>query len=293
MNCLLCGSDQQDVFERVESFGIPLVYYQCHRCGLVFQSAEESKAADPEFYTSVYREIYQATETPTSKDLWVQEQRAKHLMAFLHAQNVHRPDRALDIGASAGVLLKAFKREYACDVVGVEPGDAYRTFAEQQGLQMFTSKEELITSRPERFDLISLSHVLEHLPDPAGDLRSYRMDLLSESGLLLIEVPNFYAHDSYELAHLACYTPHTLREILLKTGYEVIGFKKHGVPRSACLNLYLTILARPAKSDLHREAVRPERYVRQKRDLGLLYRRGLQKLFPHKAWLPLPSREES
>ncbi len=76
MTCLLCGSENQQIFARVDSFGFPLVYYMCERCGLVFQSQEESQAADPEFYANTYRRIYQSSEEPTSKDLWVQSQRA-------------------------------------------------------------------------------------------------------------------------------------------------------------------------------------------------------------------------
>jgi hypothetical protein len=104
-------------------------------------------------------------------------------------------------------------------------------------------------------------------------------------------VPNFYAHDSYELAHLACYTPHTLREVLRQAGYDLVHFERHGVPRSGILNLYLTVLARPL-AQAAPVAVRPERSVSFKRKLAMLYRRLVQKLFPHRAWLALPEGED-
>ena len=288
MTCLLCGSDHQDVFARVESFGYPLVYYQCGQCGLVFQSQEESQAADPEFYAATYRKIYQAHEEPTAKDLWVQAQRSQHLMDELRRTGKGEIRNMLDIGASAGVLLRAFQQAFGCPVTGVEPGEAYRSFAEQKGIRMFPSVGALIESKPERFDLVSMSHVLEHLSDPVGMLRLIRKELLSEDGLILLEVPNFYAHDSYELAHLACYTPHTLKEVLRQAGYEVVHFKGHGVPRSDLLKLYLTILARPVSLEAAPGNVRPEKDVRMKRKIAMLYRRLVQKLSPQRAWLPLP-----
>lgn len=287
MNCLLCGSEQSSLFARVESFGFPLVYLQCDRCGLIFQSEEESQAAEPEFYASTYREIYQSSEEPTAKDLWVQHQRADHLVGFLKAGGAAVPSRALDIGASAGVLLGAFQEAFGCDVTGVEPGDAYRAFAERQGVKMFPSVEALVASEPEKFTLVSLIHVLEHLSDPIGMLALIRRELLTRDGVLILEVPNFYAHDSYELAHLACYTPHTLREALQKAGFELVTLKRHGAPRSAVLNLYLTVIARPVNAGAQARPVRRERSVRFKRQWGCFYRRVMQKLFPQRAWLPL------
>ncbi len=285
---MLCGSAQKTQFDQVRSFGFPLVYYQCERCGLVFQSMDESQAVDPDFYAETYRKVYQESAAPTAKDLWVQSKRAAHLLSLLRVQNILNPQRVLDVGASAGVLLGAFQKVLGSDVMGVEPGDAYRAYAEGQGIPMTASLEALISTNPQRFDLITMMHVLEHLPDPVETLRKLRTELLAEDSYLLLEVPNFYGHDSYELAHLVCYTPHTLRETLRQGGFRVVKVWRHGVPRSARLNLYLTVLAQPL-SDTHEIApVKPERFVVLKRQAGMLYRRGIQKILPHQAWLPLP-----
>jgi 2-polyprenyl-3-methyl-5-hydroxy-6-metoxy-1,4-benzoquinol methylase len=288
MKCFLCGSEQQNEFARVVSFGFPLVYFQCKNCGLVFQSADESCAADPKFYSETYRKVYQASEAPTAKDLWVQEQRAANLVRLLRLQNVNSPENVLDIGASSGLLLRAIQQTFGCQVIGVEPGDAYRTYAESRGLQMFSSLDALIETNPECFDLVTLSQVLEHLPDPVGTLRSIRKNFLSENGVVLLEVPNFYAHDSYELAHLACFTPHSLQEILKQAGFEVMYLQRHGFPRSSLLNLYLTLIAQPLSDSAEVPPLQPDRFVHMKRQIGFFYRRIVQKLFPHKAWLSLP-----
>jgi len=293
MNCFLCQSLQKEIFTYVESFNFPLVYYQCENCGLIFQSLEESQAADPEFYAETYRKIYQSSETPTLKDLWVQEQRAEHVMRLLTGQKTEKPARILDIGASSGILLNAFQEAFGGQVTGVEPGDAYRGFAEQSGLEMFPSLDALIKSAPERYDLVSLMHVLEHLPDPLGTLRIIRKNLLADDGCLLIEVPNFYAHDSFELAHLTCFTPHSLKALVRQAGYQVVLFDAHGEPRSSLLNLYLTLLAKPLPESVAVEPIRRDQCVRFKRRMGFLYRRVAQKLFPQQAWRPLPNENES
>jgi 2-polyprenyl-3-methyl-5-hydroxy-6-metoxy-1,4-benzoquinol methylase len=289
MNCLLCQSEKQAVFDQVKSFGFPLVYYQCQNCGLVFQSAEESLASDPEFYQKTYRKIYQADVNPTEKDIWVQKQRAEFLVGLLGSNGVEKPEWVVDIGASTGLLLKGFHEAMGSDVVGVEPGDAYRQYAETQGITMFSSIDDLAMLLDQKFNLVTMIHVLEHLADPIGYLKDIRERLLDEKGHLLIEVPNFYAHDSYELAHLTCFTPRTLQEMVMQAGYQILRLVGHGVPRSSLMNLYTTVLAEPMPYVLNLPAITPERFVRLKRQLGLLYRRIIQKLLPRKAWLPLPT----
>jgi len=288
MDCLLCGSDQKRIYARVESFGFPLVYYQCENCGLIYQSKKESRAANPEFYRRTYRQIYQSCEEPTPKDLWVQEQRAKHLIDILRHHLEISPEKVLDIGASAGVLLQQFRKSFGSDVVGVEPGDAYRAYAEESGIEMKESMEALLASDHGKFDLVNMSHVLEHLAEPVEELKRIILELLKDGGILLLEVPNFFAHDSYELAHLACYTPHTLREVLKQAGFRLVLLKKHGVPRSKLLNLYLTGIAKASPESHGTIEIKKDRFVGFKRNVSMLYRRLMQKFFPHKAWLPIP-----
>jgi 2-polyprenyl-3-methyl-5-hydroxy-6-metoxy-1,4-benzoquinol methylase len=265
-----------------------LVYYQCENCGLIYQSLEESQAANPEFYRKTYRKIYQSFEEPTDKDLWVQNKRAEHLVGLVHDHLSDFPKRVLDIGASAGILLHQMRQTFGCDVLGVEPGDAYRAYAQENGINMLDSLDALLASKDEKFDLISMSHVLEHLPDPVNELIKMRSELLNVAGHMLIEVPNFYAHDSYELAHLTCFTPHTLKEMLEQAGFKVIFMKKHGVPRSDLLNLYITVLAKSSSESGRSLQVKKDYLVGFKRKISMLYRRLMQKLFPHRAWLPIP-----
>jgi len=291
MKCLLCGSNNQKIFTRVESMGFPLVYYQCQRCGLIFQSPEESRAAEPDFYAHTYRKLYQATEEPTEKDLQVQARRAGRFIQLLRSRTSLRPRRVLDIGASTGVLLQSFHETFDCEVTGVEPGEAYRKYAEGKGLTMFPSLDDLIAVNPEKFELVSLSHVLEHLLDPVGTLRTIRHALIAEDGLLLVQVPNFYAHDSYELAHITCLTPHTLQEMVRQAGFQVVSLICSGMPRSKLLNLYLTLIAEPLPIEYPTPSIKKDRLVALKRRMGFLYRRVMQKFFPHKAWLPLPHEE--
>ena len=287
--CPLCGSENQRSFEKVESFGFPIEYLICEDCGFVFQNTLKSQAADPDFYQQAYRKIYQETEEPTGKDLYQQSQRALVQAAWLKTLGYSDFERILDIGASSGLLLETFAKEFKAEVVGVEPGDAYRRLAENKGLKMFSSIDSLIESRAEKFDLVSLMHVLEHLKKPIEVLEQIREKLLKDDGQLIIEVPNFYAHDSYELAHLSCFTEQSLAEMLKQAGFETVAARKQGMPRSKILPLYLTILVKP-KGKTEKQAVKAEKNVRCKRNYGLLKRKIQTILNPGEAWLPVEGK---
>lgn len=282
--CPLCGASESRPFDERTFRGQKVVNRLCCGCGLVYQSPRMTAAELDDFYARAYRQVYQGSEGPTARDLAAQSGRAESLLRFLLAAGVV-PKRHLDIGASAGVLLRRFGEAFGCQSVGIEPGEAYRAYAREQGLTIYADLGGLRAAGEAPFDLVSMAHVLEHLPDPVGYLAALRNDVLAPAGMLLIEVPNLYAHNCFEVAHLVSFSPHTLVETLVQAGYEVITLKRHGQPRSDVLPLYLTALARPSEAEP--SAVRPERGVARKRRWGMLRRRALERLFPHRAWKPL------
>jgi SAM-dependent methyltransferase len=281
-NCPLCGGEHSHLFDRRNFKGHEVVNRVCLSCGLVYQSPRMTENEAAAFYESEYRLLYQGGEDPTAKDLAVQQARAASLLAFLKP-HIQKLSRHLDIGSSAGLLLQEGGRTYGCQPVGVEPGDAYREYASKKGLKVYDSLEELKKNDRVRFDLISMAHVLEHLPDPVGYLAGLRETLLEPDGRLLIEVPNLYAHDCFEVAHLTSFSAHTLTQTLQKAGFQVITVEPHGRPRSEIVPFYLTLLAQPSK-DSARQTIIPERHIALKRRIGLFRRRLLARLMPNKVW---------
>lgn len=289
-NCPLCGNPDSTPFDQRSFRGLPVTNRLCSTCGLVYQSPRMAGKELDAFYAEQYRSLYQGSEGPNPKDLAVQGARAEALYGFARA-HIERIARHLDIGSSAGALLQRFQRAFTCQVVGIEPGNAYRQYARQLGLSVYASLEELHSAGEPLFDLVSLAHVLEHLPDPLAYLAELRAGLLAPNGWLLLEVPNLYAHDCFEIAHLVSYSPATLRQTLGKAGFEVIALQAHGRPRSLWVPLYITALARPATASTP-FVLQAERYVALKRRLGLLSRAVIARLFPRLAWRPVAEHEQ-
>jgi SAM-dependent methyltransferase len=282
-SCILCGSDRSSLFDQRSFHGRQVINRVCLNCGLVYQSPRMTEAENVIFYADEYRLLQEGHADPTARNISIQKARASSLYGFIHPV-ITTISRHLDIGCSMGILLQHFQDAYHDQVVGVEPGEAHREHARRQGLTVYPSQEDLEKAREPRFDLVSMSHVLEHLPDPVGYLNQLRESILSKDGWLLVEVPNLYAHDSFEVAHLYAFSPHTLREVLHKGGFEILKIELHGRPNSAILPLFITVLCRPAaQSETH--LIQPEHRVMLKRRIGMIRRSILARLFPKRAWL--------
>ena len=164
-HCPLCASSKNLPFDRREFRGSPVENRICVECGLVFQSPRMNSKEMNVYYQAEYRRTYQGTEGPTDHDLAVQTARAQSLFGFFHPY-ISNLDRFLDIGCSAGMYMQHVKDQFGCQSVGIEPGDAYRTYAQGLGLTIYPTLDELEHAGEKRFNMISMAHVLEHLPDP-------------------------------------------------------------------------------------------------------------------------------
>jgi len=270
-SCPLCGGDPS-LFQPFASHAAGTVvirYMLCGRCSLVFQSPRPTQPALDRLYQHEYRKRSHSQELDPRKDRWVQERRARNLAAVVRRYHLQLR-RHLDVGSSMGILLAAFSREFGSEGFGVEPGVSDRAEATAAGQQVVASMELLPRQAAGTFDLVTLSHVLEHLPDPVGTLRLIRQEWLAAEGLVLIETPDLYSHPSFELGHLVAFSDQTLRGALSAAGFEVVELHRHGKPYSRLLPLFLLAVARasptPAGAPLRRP--RPG-WIRFRRWLGL------------------------
>jgi 2-polyprenyl-3-methyl-5-hydroxy-6-metoxy-1,4-benzoquinol methylase len=187
--------------------------------------------------------MHQGAETVNEEELRIQTARAENLVQLLRVDGFS-PDDHLDLGCSTGRLMQAVTSAFGSEAWGVEPSELYRDFCIREGLNVEPTLEILSQKRQEPFALITMSHLLEHLPEPITFLRDLRNKWLDKDGVLLVEVPNLFFHRSFELPHLTSFHQSTLSDILRQAGYQVEWIRKHGRPRHRRIPLYLTALAR-------------------------------------------------
>ena len=126
-----------------------------------------------------------------------------NLLALLEA---YEPRRALEIGCGAAANLRLLKaRVPACHTVGIERDDGAVRHALAHGAADEVHVGDILDGalpaiEGRRFDLLLLSHVLEHFDDPARVLQR-ALGWLEPEGRVLVALPNLRHYSVvYDLA---------------------------------------------------------------------------------------------
>lgn len=153
----------------------------------------------------------------------------KNKIQIVENQSVNTK-KLLDLGAGTGDFLIT-AQEYGFQVVGVEPYEKARRLAEAKGLKLLPDLDKLSS---ERFQAITLWHVLEHLPNLQGQISSL-VQLLDDDGVLVIAVPNFKSWDArhykshwaaYDVPrHLWHFSKTAISKLFAPHGMEVVKIK--------------------------------------------------------------------
>lgn len=221
-------------------------YYQCRRCAAVFQHPMPDADTIASFYPDDYR-VYKRAEKlkkPSNLKKAVLRYRYgyQHLQVptvfrllaplasvFVYRENVlYKPGgRALDVGCANGRFMRTLQAlGWHCE--GVEFNQAAVKTCLAQGLTVHHGDLESARFDNESFDLITVRHVIEHLPDPNSLVREASR-ILRTGGQLLIATPNSQAlgrswFGKYWFAndvprHLVLFSPSNLD--MLAAGYAL------------------------------------------------------------------------
>jgi len=142
------------------------------------------------------------------------------------------PNSVFQVGCSDGYTLKRFSDAGATSVTGIDPSIASHDLAKKKyNIQTTIGTIEDYQIKHKKFDLIILTHVLEHLFDPVQVLRRCN-ELQNEGDWILIEVPLFERIECFPpgmltLEHLTYFSEGTLIETVTKPGYEPIYIEKY------------------------------------------------------------------
>ena len=209
-----------DRFFRASTDRFPL--YRCSSCGLLFLDEETVVERIPEFYPPGYW-------WEGEGDVWGLEQRYREWF-LLSVVPEPRNCRLLDIGCGGGTFLK-LASQVGFEVFGLEQSpEAVRISREHLSDRVLQGSEEELISRGEQFDLITLFHVLEHLPSPFSYLKNLQKLLKRPAGLVIqapnsrslqakIFGPRWYGLDCPR--HLYNYTSFSLLHLLGRAGFRI------------------------------------------------------------------------
>jgi 2-polyprenyl-3-methyl-5-hydroxy-6-metoxy-1,4-benzoquinol methylase len=97
----------------------------------------------------------------------------------------------LDIGAGTG-HFGALAKQNSWTVSGIEPNEGARNVAAAKGILFF---DQIQNVENNAFDVITMWHVLEHVPDLEEQITELKR-VLKPNGTLIIAVPNFHSYDA-------------------------------------------------------------------------------------------------
>lgn len=211
--------------------------HECRRCGVVFLSPMPPEAELAGYYPPGYW-WQTGSASPRSGNWFGLLQAYRRLMVGAHVRRIRRlrvnssraPTRLLDVGCGDGLFL-ASCQQLLVERFGLDRSlDALQAAQRRSGLGLIQARVEALPFASESFGLITLFHVLEHLPAPNLFLREAHR-LLRPGGWLVVQVPNVASlqrrllgqyWEGFEVPrHLINYSDRALSLLLEARGFQV------------------------------------------------------------------------
>lgn len=223
--CNLCQSNDGTLVEIKDRHGRPLPVTCCASCGLTYVDPIPTREELARFYAERYRLEYKQASRPRLKHIYRAGKVALgrlRIAGLLAAPTA----RVLDCGAGGGEFSYLLtSRGYR--LTGIEPNDGYREYARAEyGIDLRPGTLDDNEFGPAEFDLVTIFHVLEHVPDPRAALRRLAA-WLKPGGHLYIEVPNALTDVSspsnlYHRAHLYYFAASPLAALARQAGLATV-----------------------------------------------------------------------
>lgn len=234
--CNVCGSKVDKTFSLgfKDLCGLSLADYTqdvavCPKCQLIFTINPFSEDQLAERYKSFSRyeydsQSYHLDEADSNKARSIRQK------AFLEQTiGLTNIKSILEVGAASGYNLSLYKENF--DVYGIEPSVLNCDTAKKRyNVDMFcgTFKEYVnaTASNSKSFDLVFLSHVLEHIVNPCDFIKELSA---INSRYMFIEVPTLdckWVDEPYGIffeEHVSIFTLESLGNLMAKCGYKLIN----------------------------------------------------------------------
>jgi 2-polyprenyl-3-methyl-5-hydroxy-6-metoxy-1,4-benzoquinol methylase len=165
----------------------------CLTCQCIYADVEQDQHDFDQYYQdeSHYEDQTVSSGGDSPQDIKRFEQVAARLLPYKQESQ-----KILDIGCANGGLLSILKKAGFTSLAGLDPSKHCVTHVSAQGLTAYHGSLFDLADLNQTFDLVILSHVLEHVRD-AGLAIDMIQAHLNPEGLLYIEVPDAGRYDAF------------------------------------------------------------------------------------------------
>lgn len=228
IRCIICKGELER-YSETSNLGLTVNF--CKNCNLYING--DTKEQVIEKISNLYKEGYwdeRNSETSINSeytDIDSQGKRRNWISQFLYSKEHFKGKNLLEIGVGAGQSILWFEEE-GFNVKGIEPDGRNVSMINKKlknGKVIESSVEDFSTE--ENFDIIWMSHVLEHLIEPDTFLKKIKTNL-KKDGIFFIEVPNCEYKPMLESSmhkdpHLFHFTKNSLSRLVENVGYNILS----------------------------------------------------------------------
>ena len=235
ITCPLCHSSEFKVVATRADYTQPFTNVICTECALVYANPAPTSSELEEYYKRGFIQVrHQVQSVEEARERARRKGSAAKYPVTGLVEKLTRGSSVLEIGCSYGFLLNALHAASGCSVQGVEPNEVSGRFAgEEFGISVIQATvEDYLKSQPAgKYDLIIISHVLEHVADPVFVLTALRQEL-KPGGELYVCVPDVThlqepPESFFQVPHLTSFSPWTLHLALQAAGYKIVRSQRN------------------------------------------------------------------
>lgn len=201
----------------------------CPRCGFIFTK----NPFDDEQLNDRYKNF---SKFEFDDESYVYEEKEDYKIRSVRQQqfldrniNLKEVNSILEVGAASGYNLSLYQNN-GHEVMGIEPSlQNCQNSKKYYGINMFCGTfDEYLSTKDisKKYDLIFLSHVLEHIVNPKDFIEKCAS---LNKGYMLIEVPTFdykFADEPFGMfceEHVNMFTVESLQSLMTACGYELLN----------------------------------------------------------------------
>lgn len=239
INECCCGSHNRETIAQADRFGFPVASHLCKNCGLIYLSPRMTEDSLPKFYDELYWGLVVGKNDSMEEETLTTGGEGFALSVFDFVKDSLKDKSNLkiaEIGIGNGQKLLTLKEEFSklgkkVEVYGCDFSHDAVLGAKKKGIHAHKGGMDLL-EKDAPFDLVIMSHVVEHLNYPVNTLKNVKK-LLATDGILYVEVPGVgdldkkpeYNYDFYlysVLAHTYCFNLTSLKSTAKMAGFDLV-----------------------------------------------------------------------
>ena len=186
IGCVLCNDGKEKLLYEIKANPFDYLWkvVRCEKCGLTYLNPQPEKETLLKFYRKRYSLADERRLRPLFEKLiyFFRKQRAREILRLKEKGEI------LDIGCGRGLMLKYLK-EKGWGVKGIEFSEGTASIAKSLLKDdVYIGEGSLKRFDKEKFDVVILDYVLEHLTNPYEVLEEVNR-ILKKGGFLVASVP--------------------------------------------------------------------------------------------------------